>query len=324
MGSRRWVRRYRAGLTVGSAAVVVAAFTVLLLRGAAWLYGPGLRSLTPDQQVTAIDDVRGRLIQLGAGLLAAGALVYTALNFQLSREGHVTDRYTKAIEQLGSERVNVRLGAIYALERIMIDSARDHPTIVEVLAAYAREQSASKDPSNLTVTVPGATDVIAAVTVLGRRPSKRKERGTLNLRSTIAPGADLTGADLAEAVLTRAELTGADLSLADVTYADLAGADLTGADLTAADLVGANLTGAILINADLINTDLSHTNLTGAKLASAKLIGADLIGADLIGADLTGANLTLADVTLAGLSRAASLADVVFPAGYEPPPSATS
>ncbi len=44
----------------------------------------------------------GRLLTLGAGLLAAGALLFTARNFILSREGQVTDRFTKAIEQLGS------------------------------------------------------------------------------------------------------------------------------------------------------------------------------------------------------------------------------
>jgi len=40
------------------------------------------------------------LLTLGAGLFAAGALLFTARNFTLSREAQVTDRYTKAIEQL--------------------------------------------------------------------------------------------------------------------------------------------------------------------------------------------------------------------------------
>jgi hypothetical protein len=101
VGFRKWAVRYRSGLTVGSAVVVVVAFIVVLLRGAAWLYGPGLRRLTPDQQAIAIDDMRGRLIQVGAGLLAAGALVYTALNFRLSREGHVTDRYQRPSSNSG-------------------------------------------------------------------------------------------------------------------------------------------------------------------------------------------------------------------------------
>jgi hypothetical protein len=49
---------------------------------------------------TARDAARGRLLTYGAGLFAVGALVFTARNFSLSCEGHVTDRCTKAIEQL--------------------------------------------------------------------------------------------------------------------------------------------------------------------------------------------------------------------------------
>lgn len=74
---------------------------------------------------TARDAARGRLLALGAGLFAAGALIYTGRNFALSRrtfelteQGQVTDRYTKAIEQLGSDKLDVRIGGIYALERV--------------------------------------------------------------------------------------------------------------------------------------------------------------------------------------------------------------
>jgi hypothetical protein len=52
----------------------------------------------------------------------------------------VTDPYTKAIEQLGSGKLDVRIGAIYALERVARDSARDHQTVIEVLTAFIREQ----------------------------------------------------------------------------------------------------------------------------------------------------------------------------------------
>jgi hypothetical protein len=123
----RWYRCHRTAVIVGAAVVALALFALLLWRGPDWLDSAGLRGLIPVQQQTAVDVDRSHIIQLGAGLLAAGALVYTGLNFRLSREGHVTDRYTKAIEQLGSEHLDVRLGAIYALERIMIDSVRGHP-----------------------------------------------------------------------------------------------------------------------------------------------------------------------------------------------------
>ncbi|MGH3218423.1 MAG: hypothetical protein ACRDPY_06785 [Streptosporangiaceae bacterium] len=39
----------------------------------------------------------------------------------------MTDRYTKAIEQLGHDKLDVRIGGIYALERIARDSAKGHP-----------------------------------------------------------------------------------------------------------------------------------------------------------------------------------------------------
>ena len=53
----------------------------------------------------------------------------------------MTDRYTKAIEQLGSDKLDVRIGGIYALERIARDSPRDHPTVMEVLSAFIRDHS---------------------------------------------------------------------------------------------------------------------------------------------------------------------------------------
>src|ERR1051326_4057166 len=93
---------------------------------------------------TALDNARGRLLTLSAGLVAGGALVFTALNFNLLRrnseqtdqrrthelteQGQITDRYTKAVEQLGSDKLDVRIGGIYALERITRDSPNDHPT----------------------------------------------------------------------------------------------------------------------------------------------------------------------------------------------------
>ena len=64
--------------------------------------------------------------------------MFTARRFVLSRGGQVTDRYTKAIEQLGSEKLDVRIGGIHVLERVARGSARDHPAVMEMLAAFGR------------------------------------------------------------------------------------------------------------------------------------------------------------------------------------------
>src|SRR5215472_5492549 len=110
---------------VGIAAVVLAAVIVWAL----FVPVPDLLAhhdvglAKPALLQTARDAARGRLLTLAAGLFAAGALVFTALNFGLSREGQVTDRYTKAIEQLGSDKLDVRIVGVYALERVARDSA---------------------------------------------------------------------------------------------------------------------------------------------------------------------------------------------------------
>ena len=79
-------------------------------------------------------------------MFAVGALIFTARNYTLSREGQVTERYSNAIEQLGSDSSDVCAGGIYALERLARDSARDHATVMEVLTAFVREQSHKQRP----------------------------------------------------------------------------------------------------------------------------------------------------------------------------------
>jgi hypothetical protein len=274
----------------------------------AWLARYDVGSVTPALVQTARDAARGRLLTLGAGLLAAGALVFTARNFILSREGQVTDRYTKAIEQLGSKELGVRIGGIYALERIARDSAKDHPTVMEVLTAFIRDPTREPwpppdagSPEQKRSTRP---DVQAALTVVGRRDAKRDIR-RIDLTRADLTRADLTRVDLRRAILYGADLTGAaltiawDLTGADLTNAaDLTGADLTGAHLTGAHLEGAFLDGAFLARADLAGADLRGAHLAGADLTRAHLNFADLRGADLIDATLDGA--TLEGATLEG------------------------
>lgn len=98
----------------------------------------------------AREAARGQLLTLSAGLFAAGALIFTALNFTLSRrtlklseQRQVTDRYTKAVEQLGSDKVDIRIGGTYALERVPRDSPRDHPTVMAMLISCLRARALS-------------------------------------------------------------------------------------------------------------------------------------------------------------------------------------
>ena len=139
---------------------------------------------------------------------------------ELTEQAQVADRYTKAIDQLGSDQLDVRIGDIYALETIAHDYERDRPTVMEVLAAFSREHSLEQwpPPERADVLVPERMtrpDVQAALTVIGRRDAiHSKQRIDLH-------GANLTRARLHRANLTRTNLTKTDLTGADLTRADL-------------------------------------------------------------------------------------------------------
>ncbi len=265
----------------------------------------------------ARDTARGRVLALGAGLLATSALLFTARRFALSRDGRVTGRYATAREQLGCEKVDVRIGGIHALERVARDSPADHPAAMEMLAAFIRERSHEQwpppDPGGQARQRSLRPDVRAATTAVGRRLTER-DIGPVDLARADLAGADLGGADLGGADLTGADLTGADLTGADLTGADLGGARLTGADLAGADLTDAVLAHAVLARADLPAAKLARADLAGADLGGARLSGADLTRADLTGADLTDVDLTGADLAGADLTRA-ELTGALWPAG---------
>jgi hypothetical protein len=180
-----WPRETR-WLVGGIAAIVLglAIAWALFVPIADWLAHHDVGSVGESLHETAVDNARGRLLTLGAGLFAAGALIFTAQNFVLSRrtfqlteQGQVTDRYTKTIEQLGSGKIDVAIGGIYALERIARDSPRDHPTVMEVLSAFIREHSREQrpkpDPDGATQ--PGA--VSDAQTLDARQVTNEEQRG---------------------------------------------------------------------------------------------------------------------------------------------------
>jgi hypothetical protein len=206
----------------------------------------------------------------------------------LARQRDAAGRYTRAMRQLSSDRMDVRISGIYALGRSTPDPGGDHPAVPEVLAQFIRTQSRKQRPVPESGGDPASErtirpDVQAALTVIGLWGSAdRQKRVDLTLANL--PGASLIGANF-----TDAKLTGADLAAADLTGADLSGADLISADLTGAKLTRADLTRSKLTGTDLTRARLDVTRLNGADMRRVNLTGADLTGADLTGADLTSA-----------------------------------
>jgi uncharacterized protein YjbI with pentapeptide repeats len=314
--------------TLALFAVVVGTLLALL----DWYIAP---SGTEQKQALVVT-----LAQILGGAALLSGLYFTWRTLQVNREGQITERYTRAIDQLGKtddhgHRVfEIRVGGIYALERIARESEGDHGPIMEVLTAYVRqhapwppqkaqegteenevlERGLEEDSGLATGAVLGEVsapdpDIQAIATVLGRRTRDFLHgEDRLDLYNTNLSGVDLFGAPLRSANLWDTNFSGASLLSADLAWAHLQGANLSGADLT-----GANLSGADLSNADLSGADLTGANLSrrdpgyesvygvdfsevseGANLSGAKIANANLSGADLTGATLTQAQLEVA------------------------------
>jgi hypothetical protein len=133
---------------------------------------------TPENRLKAENDLRTTLVQALGGTILLVGLYFTARNVGLTREGQITERFTKAITQLGDKNLDVRLGGIYALERIARESAKDYGPIMEVLTAFLREHARSQpdaahgEESTETPPAPGSN---AAVPPRLRRISKRSQ-----------------------------------------------------------------------------------------------------------------------------------------------------
>lgn len=86
--------------------------------------------------------IRSTVLQIAGAIVLVLGIIYTAGQVRISRETHYTERYSKAVDQLGSEEAIVRVGAMFALRRLAENSAVDGPVVVEVLRSYLRLKSA--------------------------------------------------------------------------------------------------------------------------------------------------------------------------------------
>jgi hypothetical protein len=248
---------------------IVGSMVVLAIALLIWL--PKWQAARPELE----NEARKTLAEIIGGAAVLGGLLFTWENLRatqenlkftqeslriaqdtatkshdLTREGQITERFSKAIDQLGAvnegkKQLEIRLGGIHALARIAKDSKDYHWPIMEVLTAYVREhapwppkdaqpptgdQTPQEEPPTTQRPARPAAEIQAILTVIGRRTRTfdRGERETyterLNLTNTDLRGADLQRADLRDVDFRGANFQGADLQRARLHRADLRGA----------------------------------------------------------------------------------------------------
>lgn len=197
----------------------------------------------PKAQADVEDNFRKTIGQLigGGAVLVGAAIAYMQFQQQqrASRDLLISNQISKAFEQLASSDLRLRVGGIYILEGVMNTSEQYHQPVLEALCTFVHDET-----QNVTSNPPPATDIQAALTVIGRRVAGPEK--PLSLSNTKIPKAGFVNANLA-------------------------GAYFLNSDLENASLVNANLAGARLLNTDLSYAFLSKANLTGAQLSRANL-----------------------------------------------------
>ena len=100
---------------------------------------------------TVVQAIGGTVLLLGL-FFTWRNLRATQAKLDIDRQGQLTNRFISAAGQLGADKnghpnVEVRLGGIYALDRIARDWPSDYWPIMEVLTAYVRHNAPRIDVS---------------------------------------------------------------------------------------------------------------------------------------------------------------------------------
>lgn len=244
---------------------------------------------------------------------ATKQLELTHETLKLSQDQETSKHFTVAIQHLGSEKLQIRLGGIYALERIATEAERYHWPIMELLTTYVRENT----PWKGAAVVEPEADIQAILTVIGRRKHRygngeveRLNFQKVDIRGAILEKAHLEGADLRGAHLEHADLRGAHLEETLLWGSHFEEANLMDSHMQGIYFRGTNLEGTKLYRADLRKirvspgANLKRTDWNGAILDGANLSKADLQGANFYGINFKGVKLHEANLKFASLQKA--------------------
>ncbi|WP_443073308.1 pentapeptide repeat-containing protein [Streptomyces sp. NBC_01451] len=333
------VRRRAAACLLTGAGLAVLGTVFVVLPGVVVDHDLAGASVAAQDRLKAVNDVRTTLLQVVGGLAVLFGAYATWRQLRVSQdglratqEGYVTDRFSRAVDQLGSDKLDVRIGGLHALWRIAEQSARDRAAVISIQAAYLRTHLPwpPAGPQSPTADTPindvppletRAADAQVALTALGVL-CQHREQSWVNLSITDLRRADCDGLWFPEVNFDRACMEAAGLYRANLTQASLVSVNLRHADLTTAILrrarcVLSDLRAAKLVETDLCDADFTDTDLREANLRKADARGAVFHRTDLRMADLRGTDLSTAGLVEARLTGALASEHTRWPTDFD-------
>lgn len=324
-GLAGWVRWLEGGGTLLGALIVA----VLGVGAATWLIPrrqiARLRAAGVDDEVKLAEignASRSTITQAAGGVGLILTLALTAYqvnetrrssdeNLRVTEQGQVTERFSRAVEQLGATAANgepaldIRIGGLFSLLRIGLDSERDTLPALLVASQYVvnnqqppRAAPARGEPCVTPRPEPRA-DINAALRyVLPQLTDAIRKRP--GFRRGYASG--LEGADFSRT------------SLAEVRFGHhfLAGVSFRGADLERA-----TFNEVLMERVDMRGACLANANLTTVATTSDPNSQRGQVVVDLRGADIRGARVSAVVADVATVDRT-TIGRLIVARGDEP------
>jgi len=208
--------------------------------------------------------VRRNYALIIAGVLGLGIAIWRGVSadkqvrvmvkqLNLAERGHMTDRFSKAVDQLGNENsLSVRVGGIYALQHIGQDATDTLLyTVHDVLTNFIRQPpypSLSKEEKEHAKKFPiRSHDVTAALEVL----QLIKEKHPLIIKRAV-----LSYMYLEYAQLNHFDFEGSDFSYSNLINAHLSGGNFSGCNFTGTHFEAANFTNSIIFLSNFLEQTL--------------------------------------------------------------------
>ena len=272
--------------------------------------------------------IRTLAVQVLGGTAVLLGLFFTWQNLQLSHEAQMTERFTHAIEQIGNDNTSVRVGGLYALQRLAKDSSsKDFLPVLDIVVSYLREYALKSNelleskyqysgnklrkiskPSYLKKFILDydegkferrrdgiirglPLDVYSATSVLRELLQRGNTALRLQKDEELASHIELNGLKLQKSDLHDIILNYADFREATLAESNLQNSVLKYADFENADLRGINLNNSNLEGAVLINATLSEAELKNVNLSNSALWAVNFEGANLNGVNFKNAQL---------------------------------
>ena len=188
---------------------------ILLIAGLTGLYFLNRRTITAEQNTEAVQQ-----------------------SAVTAEKGLTTERFTRAIEQLTSEKLSIRLGGILGLRQIAFSHQEEPDKIAQILCAFVQE-FAPKDSVTRTV-----------------------EENSKHL-------------DISEAVALSAQITELIVEderarICDLQFANLSGLIFFDIDFSHFRFLGANFSNSSLQRIDFNGASLERVNFSGVSLRESK------------------------------------------------------